>query len=74
MDDAHQLLAGVERTEHLLADRLFRNPGDEVLDHREADVSLKQRLLDQPQSVPHVGLGQLAAAAKALQRRGQVFL
>ena len=45
MDDADDLLAGIERREHLFADGLLGDAGHEVLDDRVADVGLEQRLL-----------------------------
>ena len=74
VDDADDLLAGVERSEHLLAQRLLADPADEVLDDRIADVGFEQGLLHQRQPLAHVRFGQLALAAQALQAHGQTFL
>ena len=74
VDDADQLLGGIERLEHRFADGLLGDPGHEVLDDREADVGLQQGRLHQGQPVAHVRLGQPAASAEGPDRRTQVFL
>ena len=74
IDDADDLLAGVERLEHLLADGLLGDARHEVADDREADVGFEQRLLDELQPVAHVRFGQLALAAERLEGGTQAFL
>ena len=37
------LLAGIERAQHFLADRLFRDPLDEGIGDVEVDVGFEQR-------------------------------
>ena len=63
MDDADQLLAGIERGQHFFADGLLGDLGHEVLDDRVADVGFEQGLLHQGQPVAHVRFGELALAA-----------
>ena len=74
MDDADDLLARIERLEHLLADGLFGDLVHEVLDDRVADVGLEQGLLDQGQPFAHVRFGELALAAEGFERTGQTLL
>ena len=46
VDDLHDLLAGREALQHLLAERPLAHAGDEVADDREVDVGLEQREAD----------------------------
>ena len=46
MDDLHDLLAGRQALEDLLAKRLLADARDEVADDREVDVGLEQREAD----------------------------
>ena len=43
VDDLHDLLAGRQALEDLLAERPLTDGGDEVAHHREVDVRLEQR-------------------------------
>ena len=54
VDDADDLLARVERLQHLLADGLLRDVRHELAHDREADVGLEQRFLDELEPVAHV--------------------
>ena len=74
VDDADELLRGIERLEHRLANGLLGDAGDEVLGHGEADVGLQQGRLHQGEPFAHVRLGQPAASAEGLDRRTKVFL
>ena len=67
IDDADDLLAGVERLEHLLADGLLGDARHEVADDLEADVGFEQRLLDELEPVAHVRFGELALAAERFE-------
>lgn len=62
VDDADDLLAGVERVENLLAHRINGDAVDEVLDDRIADVGLEQRLLHGVEPFAHIRLGQTGFA------------
>ncbi len=74
VDDADDLLARVERLEHLLADRLLGDALHELADDREADVRLEQRFLDELEPVAHVRFGELALAAERFERGRQTVL
>ena len=65
MHDANQCLPGIERTNHLLAHRLFLDGGDKVLDHRQRNVSFEQCHTHFAQGIGDIGFGQ---ASFALQR------
>ena len=67
MEDFHDLLAGCDALEHLLAQGLFLDPLDEGLGHREIDIRLQQGHADLAQRVGHVALAQLAVAAQGLE-------
>ena len=43
MDDLHDLLAGREALQHLLAERALAHVSDEVADDLEVDIGLEQR-------------------------------
>jgi hypothetical protein len=67
VDDLDDLLAGRDRSEHLLADRLLGRLVDELADHRQSDVGLEQSDPDFAHRGADVGLGQRAAAAKPIE-------
>ena len=46
VDDLHDLLAGLEALQHVLAERALADRGDELLDDLEVDVGLEQREAD----------------------------
>jgi hypothetical protein len=69
--DPDELLGGVERLEHLLADGLGRHPLQELVGHVVGDVGLQERRLDLLQALPHVAGGELAAAAERVDGRGE---
>ena len=66
MDDADQRLAGRERTDDFLADRLGPDCGDEFLDDGQRDVGLEQGEAHLAQRVADVGLGEARFAAELL--------
>ena len=74
VDDADDLLARIERLEHLLADGLLGDALHEVADDREADVGFEQRLLDELEPVAHVRFGELALAAEGFERGSKAVL
>ena len=74
IDDADDLLARIERLEHLLADGLLGDALHELADDREADVGFEQRLLDELEPVAHVRFGELALAAQGFERGGKAVL
>ena len=74
VDDADDLLAGIERLEDRLADRLLGDAVHEVVDDLEADVGFEQRLLDELEPVAHVRFGELALAAQRLERGTETVL
>jgi len=65
MDDAHQRLAGRQALVDLESDRARPDGLDELLDHRQRDVRLKQRHAHLPQGIADVLLGEPAAATQA---------
>ncbi len=71
MDDLDDHLAGRDRADHLLADRLLAHLGDEILDHRQGDVGLEQRHAHFAHGLGHVGLAQRAAAGQPVENPGQ---
>ena len=58
VDDLHDLLAGIEALEHVLADGPFPDAFNEVLDDLEIDVGLKQGQTHFAQRGLNVFLGQ----------------
>ena len=75
VDDADELLVGIERLEHRLADGLLADPADEVLDDRQADVGLEQGPLRPGRSPSRMfDSVSLPLPRKRLQRAGQAFL
>ena len=60
--DADDLLAGIERSEHVLAERLLGDALDEVVGDVEIDVGLEQGGADLLQALLDVGLGEPASA------------
>jgi hypothetical protein len=61
--DLHDLLARVERLEHVLAERPLLYRRGELLDDLEVHVRLEQREAHLAHRLVHVVLGQLAARA-----------
>ena len=74
VDDAHDLLAGVQRAEHGLADGPLGDALNEVVGDGEVDVGVQQGAADFLQTVANIGFGQAAAAAQLLQRLAEAFL
>ena len=74
VDDADELVRGVEGLEDRLADGLLGDLGDERLGDLDADVGFQQGRLHQGQPFAHVRLGQPAASAEGPDRRTEVFL
>jgi hypothetical protein len=66
VDDAHQRLAGLQRAQHLLAQRLFLDAGDEVAHHGQGHVGFQQGHAHFAQHVLHVGFGDAGLAAHLL--------
>jgi hypothetical protein len=64
--DADQGLAGGQRADDFLAERLFLDAGDEILDHRQRDVGFEQGHAHFAQHVGDVVLGQAGLAAQVL--------
>jgi len=58
----------VERLEHLRADGVGGDAIEKLLGHVIGDVGLEERGADLGEALPHVGLGELAAAAQRLER------
>ena len=67
-DDLHDLLARVERREHVLPERPLLHRGRELLDDLEVDVRLEQREAHLAHRLVDVVLGQLAARADVAER------
>ena len=70
VNDANDLLAGVERLEHRVADRLVAHALHEVANDGEANVGFQQRTLDELQAVAHVRFGELPLPAKGFEGAG----
>jgi hypothetical protein len=73
VDDAHQRLAGLERAQHLLAQRLFLHAGDEVAHHGQGHVGFEQGHAHLAQHVLHVGFGDAGLAAHLLDEAREFF-
>ncbi len=68
VDDLHDLLAGRQAREHLLADGALAHGGDERLDHAEVDVGLEQGEPDLAHRPIDVFLAQGSTRAQVAQR------
>ncbi|MNZ69798.1 hypothetical protein D3C78_881120 [compost metagenome] len=68
LDDLHERLARGQAARHLGADRTLLDLVDEILDHRQGDVSLEQRHAHFTQGVFDVVFGQLGLAGDMAQR------
>ena len=66
MHHADQGLARRQRADHFLAERLFLDLGDEVLDHRQRDVGFEQRHAHFAQHLADVFFGQAGLSAQVL--------
>ena len=64
MHDADQRLAGCQRTDHFLAERLFLDAGNEVLDHRQRDIGFQQGHAHFAQHVGNIFVGQSGLSAQ----------
>ena len=71
MHDADQRLPRIQRADDLLSDRLFLDGGDEVLDHRQGDIGLKQGHANLTQRIGNVGFGQAGFALERLHDAGK---
>src|SRR5262245_22395973 len=74
IDDADDLLAGVEGAQHFLADRPLGDTLDEVVGDSKVNVSFEQGAADLAQPVPDVRLREPSPAAKFLERFAQTAL
>src|SRR5262245_28445008 len=74
VDDADDLLAGIERAENFLAEGPFGDPLDEVVSDGEIDVGFEQGLAYLSHTVADVGLSDPAASAQLLERFAQTAL
>ena len=66
--DLHDLLAGVEPLQHVLAARALLDLGDEVLDDLEVDVGLEQRETDLAHGLRDLLVVEPALAAEVAER------
>ena len=73
MDDADQCLPRRQRSDDLLADRLFLDDRDEIADHRQRDVGFEQREPHFAQRVLDIVVGQARLAAQSLDDLRQSF-
>ena len=73
MDDAYQRLAGAQRADDLLADRLFLDRRNEFLDHRQCNVGLEQGHANLTQGVGDVGFSQARFALDRLHDVGKAI-
>jgi hypothetical protein len=67
-NDLDHLLSGRERGQHFLAQRLFANVVDQLLDDLEVDVGFQQRHTNFFQRFADVFFGQRALSAQVLKR------
>jgi hypothetical protein len=63
VDDGHQHLAGLQRADDFLAQRLFLDAGNEVAHHGQGHVGFQQGHAHFAQHVLHIGLGDAGLAA-----------
>jgi hypothetical protein len=73
VDDLHDLLAGVEALEDVLADRLLADGRDELLDDLEVDVGLEQREPDLAHGGIDVGLADPTPAGEVPEGLAQAL-
>ena len=66
MHDADERLSGRERADDFLPERLFLDPGDEFLDHRQGDIGFEQRHTDFTHGVGNVVFGEAGLTAQGL--------
>jgi len=69
--DRHQHLAGVQRADHLLAQRLLLDPRDEVAHDGQGHVGLEQGHAHLAQHVLHIAVGDAGLAAHRLDEATQ---
>ncbi len=62
VDNTHQRLPGRQRAQHVLAQRFFPHPGDEISHHRQRHVGLEQRQTNFAQHVRDIALGDACLA------------
>src|SRR5262249_43153589 len=74
VDDLDDLLAGIEGTEDLLAERALLHALDEVVGDGVVDVRVEQGFADLLQAVAHVRFGEPAAATQFLQGLAETTL
>ena len=67
VDDLDDLLAGRDRLEHVLADRLLGHRVDETADNRQRDIGLEQRDAYLAHRFAHVVFRQRAAPLEAIE-------
>ena len=67
VDDLDHHLAGVDRAQHLLADRLGAGLLDELLDHGKGDIGLQEGDADFPHGGRDIGLGKRTAPLQAVE-------
>jgi hypothetical protein len=73
VDQLHDLLSGVQRLEHLGAERALLHRRGELLDHLEVDVRLEQREADLAHRLVDVVLGELSARADVAEGGLEAF-
>ncbi len=73
VDDLDDHLARRDGSQDVLADGLFLDAVDEVLDHGQGDVGLQQGDADFAQRCLDVGFLQGAASFQAVENAGQAF-
>ena len=69
MDDPDDGLSAGQALEYLLTDRLFLNPGDELLDDAEVYIRLKQGKPNLAQGVADILFREPAMASQAIKHR-----
>ncbi|MCY1173700.1 hypothetical protein D9M73_138680 [compost metagenome] len=67
VDDLDDLLARRDRTQHVLADRLFGHLVDEIARHRQRDVGFEQRHAHFAHRRAHVGIGERTAPPQPIE-------
>ena len=71
VDDADQRLPRGQAADHLFAERLFLDRGDQFLDHRQGHVGLDQRHPHFAHGLAYIGFGETRFAAQRLHHLGK---
>ena len=73
VDDLDHHLAGRDRADDILSDRLFAHRGDEVAHHRQRDIGLQQRDPDLAHRHADIVLAERAAPAQPVENLAETI-